>query len=191
MHPILQLNRDREAARANSDPCANLCTVATVDSAGEPQARTMVLREVEQNLALFGNATSPKWQQIANQGLVCIVVWLPSLGVQYRLRCKADPVPKNLIDDSWLLRPRMPKQLDWYYATKAAQSSTLDSRTALLTDLSTLDQAEHQTAPATAQGWYLTPKHVDRLDLNHPSGVHERCAFDLVDGDWQASPLVP
>ena len=191
MDPISQLNRDREAAHANSDPCAYLCTVATVDAAGEPQARTMVLRKVEQRLALFGNATSPKWQQIAGQGLVCIVVWLPSLGVQYRLRCEAEPVPKQVVDNSWLLRPRMPKQLDWYYNTTASQSSALDDRAALLTDLPTFNEAEHQTAPPTAQGWFLTPAHVDRLDLNHSSGVHERYSFTLADGAWQAVPLVP
>lgn len=191
MDPIEQLSIDRQAARANADPCANLCTAATVDTNNHPQARTLVLRDVGSRLALFLNQTSPKWQQISDTGLLCVVVWLPSLNLQYRLQSQVEPVAKDLVDESWLLRPAVPKQLDWFYTTEQPQSSVLQSRQGLLQKLPLKNEAEHHVAPATAQGWYLLPFHVDRLNLDHPSGVHDRRAFSLNGGQWHETPLVP
>ena len=191
MDPLVQLANDRASARSNSDPCANLCTAATVDANNHPQARTLVLRDVGARMALFLNETSPKWQQISASGVVSVVVWLPSLELQYRLQCHVEPVPKALVDESWLLRPEVPKQLDWYYTTQQAQSSTVASREELLADLATMVDPVHRQAPTTASGWYLRPFHVDRLDLNHPSGVHERRAFSLQGNRWQEAVLVP
>jgi pyridoxamine 5'-phosphate oxidase len=191
MDPIEQLAADRQTARANGDPCANLCTTATVDADNQPQARTLVLRDVDSRLALFLNQTSPKWEQISQSGVICVVVWLPSLNIQYRVQSHVEPVAKGLVDESWLLRPDVPKQLDWFYTTQQAQSSQLPSRDALLQQLAATDEQHYQRAPATAQGWYLLPFYIDRLDLSHSSGVHDRRAFSLRDGQWQESVLVP
>lgn len=191
MDPIAQLTGDRASARSNRDPCANLCTVATVDENNHPQARTLVLRDLGARMALFLNETSPKWRQISASGVVSVVVWLPSLELQYRLQCHVEQVPKALVDESWLMRPDVPKQLDWYYTTRQPQSSPVASREGLLADLASLVDPVHRNAPATASGWYLQPFHVDRLDLNHPSGVHERRAFSLQGNHWQEAVLVP
>ena len=87
MDPLAQLINDRAAARERNDPCAELCTAASVDHLGSPQARTLVLREIETRLALFGNETSPKWAEMSNASPIAIVVWLPSMNLQYRLNC--------------------------------------------------------------------------------------------------------
>ena len=75
------------------DPCANLCTVASVDSHGYPQARTLVLRDVKERLAIFANETSPKWREITLNARISVVVWLPALNLQYRLRCGTERGP--------------------------------------------------------------------------------------------------
>jgi pyridoxine/pyridoxamine 5'-phosphate oxidase len=67
----------------------------------------------------------------------------------------------------------------------------VDSREVLLTRLESMRNAARQGAPETAVGWYLRPYYVDRLNLDHPSGVHERSAFHYKDGTWQESVLVP
>ena len=191
MNPIEQLLKDREQARANEDPCANLCTVASVDAHNLPQARTLVLRELGSRLALFLNQTSPKWQQITSTPVICVVVWLPSVNVQYRLQCRVEPVEKRLVDESWLLRPRIPKQLDWFYTTRQAQSTSVADRQSLVEAVTGLNDPEHEFAPRTARGWYLKPFHLDRLDLANPSGVHDRHGYALVAGVWQEAVLVP
>ena len=196
MDPIEQLFEDRQAARTSGDPCANLCTTATVDANNLPQARTLVLRDVGPHMAVFLNQSSPKWEQISKSGVVCVVVWLPSLNIQYRLQCRVEAVAKDLVDESWQLRPDPPKRLDWYYTTQQPQSSPIPSRQALLDHLDQLalmDDPAHQRAPETAQGWYLRPFYIDRLDLQQASGIHDRRAFSRrnTTGAWQETVLVP
>ena len=191
MDPLIQLIKDRNAARDQGDPCANLCTAATVDHRGHPQARTLVLREIENRLAVFGNATSPKWREMNVDLPIAIVVWLPSLNLQYRLHCHTEAIPAHLVHESWALRPDVPKRLDWYYATHQPQSSKLPDRETLLRQLQALTLPDPLVAPESASGLYLVAQVVDRLDLNQADGVHDRRHFELVGGDWVESILVP
>jgi pyridoxamine 5'-phosphate oxidase len=190
-NPLGALIEDRSRARERSDPCASLCTLATVDAAGHPQARTVVLRELDGRLAVFGNATSPKWQQIEQSRSLAVVVWLPSLELQYRLQCTTRPVAKALLHRSWQLRPLAPKRLDWFYTRVQPQSSAIDSRAALLEGVNGLRLREPLAAPRTAAGVYLEPTLIERLDLGMTNGIHDRRAFRHHPGGWQEITLVP
>ena len=61
--PPQRFTHDRQAARDAKDPMAAVCVLATVDQRGMPQARTLVLRDIPEGLAIYINASSPKWQQ--------------------------------------------------------------------------------------------------------------------------------
>ena len=190
--PLTTLIEDRGRARERGDPCANLCTLATVDAAGHPQARTVVLRELEGRQAVFGNETSPKWQQIGQCASLAVVVWLPSLDVQYRLQCTTRPVARQLLHQSWQLRPEAPKRLDWFYTRVQPQSSAIESRRSLLEGVNALRLREPLVAPRTAVGVYLEPTVVERLDLRMDDGIHDRRAYRHVPGrGWQEITLVP
>jgi pyridoxamine 5'-phosphate oxidase len=189
--PLAQLDRDRAEARRLEDPCANLCTVASVDAAGSPQARTLVLRDLNERLAIFANETSPKWQEISQNARISVVVWLPILNLQYRLRCGTERVPTHLVHDSWHQRPEPPKRLDWFYTNHLPQSSRLPDRETLLERLAQIDLPEPLAPPQTAAGLYLSPTMVERLDLNQSNGIHDRRHFELSDDGWVQSVLVP
>ncbi|NIP16561.1 MAG: hypothetical protein GWM88_18155 [Pseudomonadales bacterium] len=191
MDPLALLARDRAEARRLEDPCANLCTVASVDSAGAPQARTLVLRDVNERLAIFANETSPKWHEISLNVQISVVVWLPILNLQYRLRCSTERVPAHIVHDSWHQRPEQPKRLDWFYTRHLPQSSRLPDRETLLEHLARIDLPEPLTPPQTAAGLYLLPTTVERLDLNQSNGIHDRRHFELSDTGWEQSVLVP
>jgi pyridoxine/pyridoxamine 5'-phosphate oxidase len=190
-NPLIQLINDRNAARDQGDPCANLCTAATVDQHGHPQARTLVLREIEDRLAVFSNKTSPKWPQMSAGAAVAIVVWLPSLQLQYRLACQTEAIAEEIVHESWQLRGEVPKRMDWYYSDQQSQGSRVPDRDTLLRQLQAVDLPSPLVAPATASGLYLVPHSVDRLDLNQPDGVHDRRRFELVGQAWVESILVP
>ncbi len=191
MNPLIQLMNDRNAARDQGDPCANLCTAATVDHRGHPQARTLVLREIEDRLAVFGNTTSPKWPEMSVGIPIAIVVWLPSLQLQYRLRCHTEPIPTGIVHKSWALRLDVPKRMDWYYTIHQPQGSKVPDRETLLRQLRAVELPDPLVAPETASGLYLLPQGVDRLDLNQADGVHDRRHFELVAEEWVESVLVP
>lgn len=190
MDPIALFRADRDRARERKDACAELATIATVSSDGLPQARTMVLRDIGERLAVFTNATSPKWWECQNVGRIAAVVWLPSLSLQYRLACALEPVPTNTVHDSWQQRPESPKRLDWFYA-KLPQSSAIANRQTLLDELSALSLTEPPTAPDTARGLFLIPETVDRLDIASEDGVHDRRQYQRTSNGWSATVLVP
>jgi pyridoxamine 5'-phosphate oxidase len=186
--PLSRLAEDRQRARERNDPCAGLCTLANLDESGWPESRTLVLRDLEDRLAVFVNATSPKFQYLDR---VSLVVWLPSLNIQYRLRCHTEPVPQALVAESWQLRPAPPKQMDWLYTLRRAQSSPIDSREALLQELAGLGLTEPLSAPDTARGFFLQPRIIERLDLGMENGVHDRRRYRLGNPTWIEEVLVP
>lgn len=188
MNPLEQLHQDRSAARDAQDPYANLCAFATVDTNGEPQVRTLVLRDVEQRLAVFVNETSPKWQQQVDKPMV--LVFLATLNVQYRLRCTTETAPDQIVNDSWGLRPEAPKRMDWFYFERP-QSSAIASRERLLEELAALTPPEPLVAPQSAKGLFLVPEQIERLDLNQPDGVHDRRRWVYTDSEWIETVLVP
>ncbi len=186
--PLGRLAADRRLARERQDPCAALCTLGNLGADGWPETRTLVLRDLEDRLAVFVNATSPKFTQLDR---VSLVVWLPSLNVQYRLRCETEPVPRELVADSWQLRPEPPKHMDWLYTLARPQSSPIESRERLLEELASLSLPEPLTAPDTARGFYLLPQVIDRLDLGMENGIHDRRRYLPGNPSWSEVVLVP
>lgn len=188
--PWQQLHEDRSAAFEAKDPCANLCYLATVDGSGAPQVRTLVLRALEDNgLGLFINSTSPKWQQLAAG--VSVLVYLPSLSLQYRIQAQVEAIAKSTVDASWTLRPDTPKRLDWFYQSYGAQSSAVQDEATLLRELDMQVPDTPEQAPESAQGLRLLPKQIERLDLNAAGGPHQRQLFTLEGTSWVAQTLIP
>lgn len=187
--PIALLRADRAEARNLADPNANLCACATV-AAGEPQVRTLVLREVHGRLALFVNRSSPKHDEFAQSATVQLLVYLPTLAVQYRLTCDLAAMPPAVVHASWRQRPRLPRQLDWLYAERP-QSSTLPSAAWLETALAAGDAPSAlDVAPDSAVGHYLVPHRVERLHLRQDR-PHDRRCYTLADGTWRSEALMP
>ncbi len=194
--PITQIRADRTAAFAAKDPCAGLCYLATNNAQGTPELRTLVLRDLESEFAIFINASSPKWTQLQQTARPAVLIYLGSIGVQYRLKVNTSDVPQALVAESWQLRPDTPKQLDWYYESVQPQSSVLDAPEALV-DAAAAAAFQHSsegklTAPAGARGIYLHPVSIERLDLNSDGGPHTRERYQqLPNGDWDYERLVP
>ena len=178
LNPVAQFHRDRARARAERDPCAELCALATVNAEGAPDVRTLVLRDIKDpatpeaapRLAVFINDSSPKW---AAMGRVSALAYFPTLKVQYRLSCATEPVPATLVHNRWQDRPEVPKRMDWYYAMRP-QSSAIRSRAQLIRELDGLAVPEPLVAPPSARGLVLVPFEIERLDLNQADGIHDR-----------------
>ena len=187
-NPLLLFNEDRAAARAAVDPMAELCVMATVNAEGHPQARTLVLRSVDDSLILYLNATSPKWSEI--EASVAIQTCWPSTGVQYRMRVATSLLPQKRVAERWQYRPEPPKQLDWLYQ-HWSQSSDIGSRAALLEALEQAKPSMPGAMPDTAKGIVLHPVEIERLNLNHESGVHDRRRYRKIDTLWHHTTLVP
>lgn len=187
-NPMARFAADRAAARDAKDPMAAVCVLATVDENGLPQARTLVLRDIPEGLALYINASSPKWQQSQKQ--VTIQVWWPSIQIQYRMQARCQALPAEHIAASWQLRPDVPKQMDWLYEQRP-QSSVINSRDDLLNELQNTNPPTPLVAPEGARGLLVVPQRVERLDLNQINGVHDRVRYVLEAGRWLEHTLIP
>ncbi len=185
--PIAALGRDRASAWKQGDGNASLCVVASVDANGEPQARVLVLRDIDTRLAIFANGTSPKAGEFGQSECVSVLVWLPSLGVQYRIACQLEAMDPDIVRESWQLRPLSAKRFDWLYE-RVPQGSAVADRETLLARLA---QMESATAPVNALGFFLDPVRVDRLALDNESGVHDRRLFEREADGWSRQLLIP
>ena len=168
---------------------ANLCVVASQTN-DALQLRTLVLRDLDGRYALFANASSQKLLEWQTTG-VAVLVYLPSVQVQYRLHCETEQVPRSVVAESWQLRPDIPKRMDWVYE-QHPQSNTIASRQTLLDELAQIASAEKLVAPKSACGLYLLPNEVERLNLATDNGVHDRRRYTKdAGGTWTEVVLVP
>lgn len=189
MDVLAFFKQDRERAREQNDPMASVCTVATIDELGHPQVRTLVLRDIEESLAIFVNATSPKWSSLQNK--CAMHTYWPSVQIQYRMQVRTEPLPQDIVHASWQLRPDAPKHMDWLYESGNTQSSQIGSREELLAKLDSLQPPEPLIAPGNARGLKLIPQEIERLDLNQDNGVHDRALIRLTDTGTQTIVLIP
>ena len=190
--PLTLLADDRNKARAAGDPWANLCVLATIDAQLNPQARVVVLRDVERRFAVFINRSSPKHTELGLSHRHAILVYLASLGVQYRLTVSFEPVPATLVHQSWLERPRIPKVMDWLYEHFQPQSSAVPSREHLVERYAAVDMQLTQgiAAPSAALGFYLVAEQVERLELAGDR-IHARRRYRRDGPNWHATELIP
>ena len=195
MHIIEQLQADQTAANAQQDPNANVCFFATVDAAGSPQVRTLVLRHIaETSIMLFVNTSSPKWQQLLKQPRCQALLWYPSLQIQYRLSGIAEALASETIQDNWHKRPLRAKLLDYFYDRTSPQSSRMTSRADLLEQFEALSQrvATADLKPSDAAiGLLVQLDQIERLDLSQNDLPHERAVFERTENGWMAHALVP
>ena len=187
--PLALFASERTKAFEAKDPMAALCSVATVDDQGIPSVRTLVLRDLDGKLALFVNATSPKWPGLQKQ--FSVMTYWPSVQIQYRMQVTGKPVPHEVVAESWLLRPDAPKRMDWFYEQVQRQSTAIGDRETLLKKLEGVELPEPLVAPENAKGIELVVEVVERLDLNQGDGVHERREWSPKDDAWIDRVFVP
>ena len=196
--PIVALRSDREAAHQAGDENALLCWLATVGVDGTPSVRTLVLREVDGALALFVNATSPKWREMRHQARVQVACWLPSLQRQWRIDAQTRVLPHEVVARHWHRRPRVSQVLDHYYGTHHPQSTPLedaDVDARFGADMNALDAAlsERPDVPTQSLAIALDVLAVDCAQLHPAPRLHQRQRWsrDRVDAPWAKTRITP
>lgn len=188
-NPVQLFKLDQQAARNQKDPYASLCVISTVNKDMQPQSRTLVLREVEGSLAIFLNKSSPKWNEIKN-GIALQTYWA-STQVQYRMSVSTRPVNKKIINESWQLRPDIPKKMDWIYQNGFPQSTEVDSLGQIRNETKKISSVEQLTATKNATGLILIPHKIERLSLDTLDGIHDRKLYIETEEGWSESQIMP
>ncbi|GGH17729.1 Pyridoxamine 5'-phosphate oxidase [Cribrihabitans marinus] len=179
---------EAEATEPN-DP--NAIALSTVDSSGLPNARMVLLKEIEADAFVFyTNYESVKAQEIEGAGKAAFVMHWKSLRRQIRVR-------------GTVSREEGP-QADAYYASRSlksrlgawasAQSRPLSSRTALMAEVAKLTSklGTNPPRPPFWGGYRINPSEIE-FWADGAFRLHDRFRWTRAEGGdgWQISRLNP
>ncbi len=177
-------------ARGTEPNDANAMALATVDADGQPDARMVLLKDVDpRGFTFYSNRESAKGEALAAHPRAGLLFHWKTLRRQVRVRGVVEPVSPAEADAYFASRARESRIGAW----ASEQSRPLDSR-------ETLEQAViRETArfadgevprPDRWTGWRVIPESVE-FWRDRPFRLHDRLRFDRAGDGWTRTRLWP
>ncbi|MFD4240496.1 pyridoxal 5'-phosphate synthase [Streptomyces sp. NPDC058525] len=165
-------------------------TLSTVDSAGDPDARVLILKDVDASGWQFSaHAFSPKGGQLACHPRAALTFYWPQHGRQVRIRGAVTPGTAEDNAADFLGRSRtaraasLPARQSQYLTDPAERDHTLEKSLALIeAEPSLVDSAwtTYTLAPAEVEFWQAAK-----------SRVHTRLRYERTGSGWERLQLWP
>ncbi|KAI1034945.1 hypothetical protein LB503_011709 [Fusarium chuoi] len=181
-----------EAISANV-PEPHAVTLSTVDEQGFPDARVLILKNVDHRGWHFAiKATSPKGRQISSNNNVALTFYWPKIGRQIRLRGKASSLSRSECEQDWTARSAMAKitakvsrqsePLNDPHELEAKMAEAVKSHKIEGQEPSSEGWVVYAVAPQTVEFWQASS---DRL--------HQRLKYNLdpAQSTWSKTALWP
>ena len=190
-NPMVIIRRWQEEAWASEPNDANAMALATVDEAGLPNARMVLLKEIEDDAFVFyTNYESAKGTELAATEKAAFVMHWKSLRRQVRVRGTVTREEGPLADAYYENRPLQSRIGAW----ASAQSRLLKSREVLVAEVAKmgLKHGTHPKRPPYWGGFRITPVEIE-LWADGAFRLHDRFRW-VRSGDgraWQATRLAP
>lgn len=188
--PVRALNGwilDAEEAGLGAEPVFNL---ATVDDTGAPDARLVVVRTSdERGMTFYNDTRSPKGRHLSTEPRAALVAYWSTLARQVRVRGKVEIAPAAESETAFSSRERRSQIGYW----SNEQSAIVTDRASLEHQLDeTVERFEGQVVPRPAHWavYRLRPKYIEFWQSGDRR-LHDRIAYTLIDGTWQAERLQP
>jgi len=190
-NPIAIIRRWQEEAWKSEPNDANAMALATVDETGLPNARMVLLKEIEDDAFVFyTNYESAKGAELAANANAAFVMHWKSLRRQVRVRGTVTHEDGPLADAYYESRPLQSRIGAW----ASAQSRPLKSREALVAEVAKMGLT-HGTQPKRPPHWggfRIVPVEIE-LWADGAFRLHDRFRW-VKSGDrraWQATRLAP
>jgi len=186
---IAQRWLDEATGSEPNDP--NSMQIATVDSDGMPNVRTVLLKEIEADAFVFyTNYDSAKGRELDAAGKAAFVMHWKSLHRQVRARGVVEREDGAKADDYYASRALKSRLGAW----ASQQSRPLSSREALMAEVAKAT-AQHGTSPKRPPHWggfRLRPLEME-FWADGAFRLHDRFQWrrDSLDGDWSIERLYP
>jgi pyridoxamine 5'-phosphate oxidase len=181
-----------EAAKYSEINDPNAMTLATMDSSGFPNARIVLLKDVDSSgYVFYTNTTSAKGNELRQVPHAALVFHWKSLRRQVRVRGLAASVTPEEADAYFATRPRISQIGAW----ASQQSQPLDARATLEQAVAVQEQRFGDgpiPRPPHWSGYRITPLHIEFWD-DRPFRLHERMVFTRTDSHqpWTQHRLYP
>ena len=170
---------------------ANAMSLATLDQAGYPKARVVLLKGYgEEGFVFYTNYNSQKGKAMAQHPQVSLSFFWPALEQQIILRGKVERVSAATSDAYFYSRP-LGSQLG---AIASSQSQSIASRQQLEDRLMELQKRYADSAPQRPAHWggYIVKPDIIEFWQGRPNRLHDRIEFTKnVHGQWMSSRLAP
>ncbi len=170
---------------------ANAITLATSDSTGMPNARMVLLKDIEQNAFVFyTNYESTKAKEIESVQRAAFVLYWKSLGRQVRVRGTTERVEEALSDRYFDSRPLASR----FAAMASCQSSEIASRKQVLDRVRSIAvrTGNHPERPRFWGGYRVFPLEVE-FWRDRENRLHDRILWtrNSLEHKWRIVRLSP
>ncbi len=181
-----------EAAKADStvlEPTA--MTLATATAEGQPSARTVLLKQVdEQGFVFYTNSRSRKGQQLAANAQAALTFFWAPLARQVLVEGAVAAVTDPEADAYFATRPRISQLGAW----ASQQSEPLESRAAFEARLAEIEARYADVEvprPPHWTGYRVAPNMIEFWEGRDGRLHHRERYFRLSDGAWDWTLLNP
>jgi pyridoxamine 5'-phosphate oxidase len=187
--PIAQFASWYETALAEA-PLADAITLATVDEAGRPDARMVLLKGFDaEGFRFFTNFGSAKASQLDEAGQAALVVYWRELDRQVRVRGTVERLGSEQADEYFAGRPRESQLGAW----ASVQSAPIESRARLdqrVRDAEARFAGAAVPRPAHWGGYLLRPTAIEFWQ-GQVGRLHDRFRYTPEPGGWAIERLSP
>ncbi len=172
-------------------PNPNAMTLATIDPDGRPSARIVLLKDLDdQGAVFFTNRESRKGRAIAAHAQVALLLHWDPLDRQIRIEGRAALLSDEASDAYFATRPRVSQIGAW----ASRQSETLRDRETFDAAVAEMEkQFEGQAVPRPPH-WGGYQVSLDRIEFwqGHHYRLHDRMVYTAGDGgSWSTRRLFP
>ncbi len=190
-NPFQQFEKWMDAAVQAEVPDANAMTLATVNTENKPQARTVLLKEVNDlGFVFFTNYLSAKGAEIEHQPAVSLLFFWKELARQVRIDGICEKISEEESASYFQSRPRESQLGAW----ASPQSQLIANRPVLesrMEDLMKLYGTDKPIPKPPHWGGYLVkPDHFEFWQ-GRPSRLHDRITYTWDAGSWRMERLAP
>ena len=172
-------------------PQPNAVVLATVSPAGQPRARTVLLKQFDDDgFVFYTNRTSRKGRDLAGQPLACLLFPWHAMHRQVIVQGPVRPLSTRQSEPYFRSRPRGSQLGAW----ASRQSSVLASRAELDERYAELESrwppGEQVPMPEFWGGYLLGPESVEFWQ-GRPDRLHDRLRYTRSGDGWLVERLAP